>query len=327
MDTKQTSFSAASVFPAKLLRLKAVDKNKKIMPLHIQLNPTNICNFNCSFCSCSGRAKTLKMSFEDIKEIMVKAKKCGTKAVTITGGGEPLTHPQINEIVALHKELGIKVGLVSNGTLIKNLNQASLDYITWIRFSSSDWLETQLAPLSMTLFDWFSGISKAVERGKNVDWAFSYVLTSKPKYNILQEIIDCANEFNFTHVRVVSDLFDLENVPDMSEVKKNLKNDELVVYQGRKDQTKGAKKCLISLLKPVIGADGKIYPCCGTQYALANPGKDYEKSMCMGDGKDIDKIFEEQKYFDGSVCVKCYYSEYNFALEAITCELKHKEFV
>ena len=331
-NAKQMSFSAASVFPAKLLKMKVIDDKGRVMPIHLQINPTNVCNFNCPFCSCANRNKGLQLSYEDHKEILEKAVKHGCKSVTITGGGEPLMHPKISEIIKLCSNLGIKVGLVSNGMLLSKLNREDMERITWCRISSSDYLEENLKTINKTLDDWFNIIDGAVKIGSDVDWAFSHVLTKNARCDILAKCIDFANKHNFTHIRIVSDLLDLDNVPDMELVKKILReqlkvDDHLVIYQGRKDHVRGRKKCLISLLKPVIGPDGKIYPCCGTQYALENPSKDYEKTMNMGDAKDIDKLFEEQKFFDGSVCVKCYYEQYNYALEVITSEVKHKEFV
>jgi len=327
---KIASFSSASVFPAKLLKVKVL-KGNKIIPIHVQLNPTNVCNFNCPFCSCGNRDKTVMLPFEDIVEIMTRAKECGCKSVTITGGGEPLMHPQINEIITyLAEKLGLKVGIVTNGSMITMLKPQTLFWISWIRISASDYLEEQLATGNMPLKAWFDMIEQFSIIG-NVDWAFSYVLSSKPKFELLAKIIDFANKHSFTHVRIVSDLLDLENVPDMDKVRLELKklrmNDKLVIYQERKDHTIGTKRCLISLLKPVVGPDGKLYPCCGTQYALNNPSGDYEKTMCMGDAKKLDLLFESQKCFDGSICKRCYYSDYNWALNVITTKLIHEEFV
>ena len=84
---------------------------------------------------------------------------------------------------------------------------------------------------------------------------------------------------------------------------------------------------LISLLKPVIGADGLLYPCCGTQYAMFPPPGDYDDLMCMGPAIELYSIYQEQKHFDGSQCVRCYYDEYNALLEQIIIPLEHKEFV
>jgi len=85
--------------------------------------------------------------------------------------------------------------------------------------------------------------------------------------------------------------------------------------------------CLLSILKPVIGVDGYIYPCCGTQYALEDPARDYDRAMRMGKIEDLEDIILNQAFFNGSICHKCYYSQYNEALDVMIKGLKHESFV
>jgi organic radical activating enzyme len=258
---------------------------------------------------------------------MKKARKSGCQSVTITGGGEPLCHPDIVKIIKDIKALGIKIGLVTNGTLVhtSTLDESFWSCITWCRISSGD----------HRIFDdsYEEQLESAVSRGPNVDWAFSHVLTSKPNYETIRRVVQFANKHdNFTHIRLVSDLLNLKDVPAMDQIKSKLYeakvDDTKIIYQGRKDATQGTKRCLISLLKPVIGTNGMLYPCCGTQYAQATPSKDFGGAeMTMGSAKDIDKIFNKQQCFDGSKCATCYYSEYNKSLEILVDKIKHKEFV
>lgn len=319
------SYAAASLFPMKILLndslIKHIRNNKMIPIVHLQLNPTNRCTRNCSYCSCSEREKSLELPHRRIMNIMKKAKKYGCQSVTITGGGEPLMHQKINEIIRDIHGLGIEIGLVSNGDLLKKLTNESLEKIRWCRISLSDY-----GPFNEIFI---YNLEKHIDRGPAVDWSFSYVLCKEPEYEKLARAIKFANENNFTHVRVVSDLLDLENVPDMEVVKKEMErmgvDDRLVNYQGRKDFGLGDERCLISLLKPVIGADGYIYPCCGTQYALKEPSKDYEKTMRMG--KDLEKLYHNQSYFNGSACAKCYYKDYNYLLNLLLTKIKHIDFV
>jgi len=327
MEHKEYTYTAANIFPTKILTnmelLNKIMNEKKIPPIHVQLNPTNRCNLNCPFCSCSARDKRMELSREDIKEIMSKARRIGCESVTITGGGEPLMHPNIFDIIRDIGDMGIKIGLVSNGLLLDSITTEIFSYITWIRISSGD---------NRGFPDRYKKhLENAMEKGQNVDWSFSHVVTAKPNYDTIRELVKFANKHACSHVRLVSDLLDLNAVKDMKQIKKILNNagisDELVIYQGRKKYVPGVKKCLISLLKPVVGADGMLYPCCGTQYALENPGRDYEKTMNMGPAKDIDKLYENQAWFDGSVCVKCYYDNYNKALDILLADVHHKEFV
>jgi len=329
MENKIASFTAASVFPAKLLAnaelVRKIMKEKKIPPIHVQLNVTNRCNLNCQFCSCSKRDRKLELSCEEIMEIMKKARKAGCKSCTITGGGEPLMHPRISDIIRGINAEKIEIGLVTNGLLLGQVPADVFKRITWIRVSSADDREFT--------DEYGRMLGAAVERGMDVDWAFSHVVGSKPNYDTIVKIIKFANNYAFTHVRLVSDLLDLNAVEDMSTIKRKLKkrvDDSLVIYQGRKTFERGKWGCYISLLKPVITPDGRIVACCGWQYRKKNPSRDYDTKDSMGLAKDIDKLYEKQAWqacFDGSGCDRCYYMDYNRALKILLSDLRHKEFV
>jgi len=316
------SFTAASAFPLKVIQNRACRNGVgRIIPVHVQFNPTNACNLNCSFCSCSNRKKTEKMRLEEFQGMIRMFAGLGTKALTITGGGEPMLHPNINEIIRASVECGVQVGLVTNGVFAGNLSMARMKFPPkWIRVSVSD--DRDVDGLFKSLLPVISTIGS--------DWAFSYVLTRAPDYDKLRAIVKFAEDHGFCHVRVVADLFDIGAVPNMEVVRSELSfssGEALVIYQGRKEFVLGRASCLISLLKPVIGPDGGVWPCCGVQYALNDPSRDLETSMRMGDWRDFPLIMEEQFAFDGSRCVRCYYDEYNRVLGMLTVPLEHREFV
>ncbi len=329
---KVSSFTAAGSIPMKIfanqeLYRSMVDKGH-IPLVHLQLCPTNFCNLHCSFCSCSKRDKKLQLTLEQIQEILDTSKKLGCQSLTVTGGGEPLLHPSINEILGYalfnHK---IKVGLVSNGILIKNLKTCILNEFTWMRISLGDervFDETFEKNLSNAVFSTYTK-----GKGFSVDWSFSYVVGKKPNLKLIKKMVKFANAYQFTHIRMTQDI--LNPTANYNKIQKYLKtqkvDDSKVIYQDRSQYVPGAKRCLISLLKPTIGADGKIYPCCGVQYALKKPSKDFEKTMRMGDISELEQVISRQKCFDGSKCVKCYYNTYNVMLAAILDGVKHGEFV
>jgi len=305
---KVASYTAAGTFPTKLIGCAFLESSN-IKPFHVQLNPTNLCNLNCSFCSCANK-ENISLSVYDIVDIMNKFVRLGCKAVTITGGGEPLLYQGINNVIDWLYSLGVQTGLVTNGTKLADLQT---DKLTWVRVSASDsrFFEADI-------------LKKAVQRLPDIDWSLSYVLSEDPDIDNIMKVIEFANKFNFTHVRIVSDLLNLENV-SMVNIMKHAKHiDHKVIYQPRKEYTHGTKDCWISLLKPVVGADGKLYPCCGVQYAEKEPSLNYNEGMCMG--TDIDTIWERQIRFDGSKCVKCYYSAYNDILSQIK-RISHRIFL
>jgi hypothetical protein len=172
--------------------------------------------------------------------------------------------------------------------------------------------------------------SAVVGRTRHVDWSFSYVLGRKPDLANIRAVVSFASAHAFTHVRLVNDLLDLEQSAGVDQIRSEFVNcpgESLVIYQGRKTFTRGTPRCLISLLKPVVGADGHMFPCCGAQYATDTPIRDYKGEVDMGHWRDFPRLFTEQRYFDGSVCSCCYYGSYNTLLESMTAHLSHREFV
>lgn len=319
------SYTAADTFPTKLIQnQKVIDIAGKIRPYHIQLYPTNVCNLKCDFCSCANRGKKDELSIEQINSVLHTAWRLGCRAVTISGGGEPTLHPNINEILEKIKDLGMKAGITSNGISLKNLKIGNLrNNITWLRISHSD------------LRDWTkeyqTEIAEILKYGPAIDWGFSYVITNNINFEMLKNVIEFSNEHNAAYVRIVSDLLNLDDVGDMASIREYLHShnvdDSIVIYQGRKNFHPGVEKCLISLLKPVINADGYIYPCCGVQYSKKEPDLELNKNMSMGRIEDLYDIYRNQKYFNGNVCVKCYYDDYNFVLDKLTTKIKHEDFL
>lgn len=109
-----------------------------IGPISINLDPTSACNFNCPYCVDYKIIKTNKiLSFTEIRKYLefLKAKKL--KSVILIGGGEPLLHPDICQIIQLIKELDLELGIVTNGSLLKKIIPVIhlLKKPDWIRLS------------------------------------------------------------------------------------------------------------------------------------------------------------------------------------------------
>jgi MoaA/NifB/PqqE/SkfB family radical SAM enzyme len=323
--SRESNFSAAGgALPTKILHNQELMEgimDGHISPIHLQLNPTNRCNLKCKFCSCSKRDKNLEIPIQQLIDVCHRFWDIGCAAATITGGGEPLMYQNFNEMAHELSLMGLDLGLVSNGWLM-TYTPGLWSKFTWIRISVSD--ETDTARLLARL-----------ENVVNVetDWAFSYVVGAYPEPTKLAACLAFAEKAKFTHVRVVSDILDSAvNLRNMRTGLQDLKVDPthpLLIWQDRSNYEPGTSKCLISLLKPVIGADGGIYPCCGSQYAKANETGDYPKSLQMANvlTDEFEDIWSEQLHFDGSRCDKCYYGHYNRFLADLLEEPKHVRFV
>lgn len=279
-----------------------------------------MCNLNCSFCSCSKREKGQQLEISQLVKSVREFAELGTKAVTITGGGEPCCYKNLPDLIQELKELGIQSGMVSNGLLLDSIKHV-LPLLTWLRVSVSDDRDIDL----------LLNVLKRIVPNARIDWAFSYVLTANFNFEKLVKVIEFAQLHNFTHIRLVSDLLDLDNLESMGSIKGHLLergiDDSLILYQDRSEYVAGSKECKISLLKPVLAPDGWIYPCCGVQYALPQSEGLFPKEMRMCNMDEINQYFSQQEVFDGSICAKCYYTSYNDVLNVLTQSYEHHRFV
>lgn len=83
----------------------------------IYIEITNKCNFNCVYCyNDSNYTKNEEISFQVIKKIVEFCTQSGVKTLEISGG-EPLIHSYFNEILEYIYEKGLRVRLISNGSL------------------------------------------------------------------------------------------------------------------------------------------------------------------------------------------------------------------
>ncbi|MEW5906225.1 MAG: radical SAM/SPASM domain-containing protein [Elusimicrobiota bacterium] len=77
---------------------------------------TNRCNLSCSFCARSGRPPR-DMTLEEFRSAAAQVKPLAS-GVFLHVLGEPMLHPEFPAILSAASELGLKVTLVTNGTLI-----------------------------------------------------------------------------------------------------------------------------------------------------------------------------------------------------------------
>jgi MoaA/NifB/PqqE/SkfB family radical SAM enzyme len=86
-----------------------------IAPLNVGYQITRRCNLKCVYCSESTYIPD--PSFDDIKKGLINLKDSGVVKVNLTGG-EPLLRKDIIDIVDIANDLGLKVAIDSNATLM-----------------------------------------------------------------------------------------------------------------------------------------------------------------------------------------------------------------
>jgi len=118
--------------------ITALKQGKRPFPITLEIDLTNRCNHNCSFCNYAERINTSRDSLDTsvLKTRLKEAKTLGTKAVVFSGGGEPMLHKDYFEIIDFTKQVGFDVGTISNGSIIAENNVDTIvKSLQWIRIS------------------------------------------------------------------------------------------------------------------------------------------------------------------------------------------------
>jgi MoaA/NifB/PqqE/SkfB family radical SAM enzyme len=101
-------------------------------PLLVHLIPIRRCNIDCGYCNEYDKVSPPVPS-EILAERIDKLAQLGTSVVAFSGG-EPMLHPDLDELIRRIRRHGMMAGLITNGYLlvqkrIEQLNEAGLDYL------------------------------------------------------------------------------------------------------------------------------------------------------------------------------------------------------
>ena len=137
-----TPYSNLKIF-AHAQALNEVGEGKRISPIYIRMKPTNYCNHKCYYCSYADSALGLRDSvnkqdqipWEKMQEIISDISDMGVKAVTFSGGGEPLVYPYIVEAMQRILDADIDLSIITNGQLLKGERAEVLAKAKWVRIS------------------------------------------------------------------------------------------------------------------------------------------------------------------------------------------------
>lgn len=135
-------------------RIAALAEGRPAAPIHVRIKPTNRCNHSCWYCAY--RADNLQLGesmdladtipeskmFEIVEDLIVM----GVRAVTFSGGGEPLLYKPLPEVVRRLATNGIQVATLTNGSNLRGpMADAFAEYGTWVRVSMDGWNDESYA--------------------------------------------------------------------------------------------------------------------------------------------------------------------------------------
>src|SRR5919106_799373 len=99
-------------------------------PIVAQIIPTRRCNLSCTYCNEFDHSSN-PVPLEDLRQRIDQLARLGTTIITLSGG-EPLLHPDVDELVRHIRRSGAIATLITNGyrltpAMIGRLNAAGLD--------------------------------------------------------------------------------------------------------------------------------------------------------------------------------------------------------
>jgi len=118
-------------------RVAAWQKDRLIAPIYVEISPLSYCNHRCIFCGLDFiRGERSKLKTSVLMAQIESMARLGVKSIMFGGEGEPLLHPDLPEIAAWAKEVGLDVSVTTNGmTGTAKFWEKLLPSLTWIRFS------------------------------------------------------------------------------------------------------------------------------------------------------------------------------------------------
>ncbi len=286
---KATPYSNLKIF-AHAQALNDIQEGKRIAPVYIRIKPTNYCNHKCYYCSYADNALGLRDSVnrqdqiprEKMLEIISDLKDMGVKAVTFSGGGEPLVYPYIIEAMQKILDAGIDLSIITNGQLLKGERAEVLAKAKWVRISfDSVNAETyaKVRQIPLTAFDEvcdnirnFAGI-----KNSNCELGVNFVINHENADQVY-DMAKMVKELGVNHIkytaRVTKDLFEyhapfrLEAIDQIHRAKDELEDDGFRVinkYESDFDSVlvfhRCYDKCYVNRIFTVIAADSKVYFC------------------------------------------------------------------
>jgi MoaA/NifB/PqqE/SkfB family radical SAM enzyme len=350
-------------------KIRALAEGKITAPISARIKPTNKCDHKCFYCAytpgngCSV-SETINMKDEIPKvkllEVLTDFSEMGVKAVTYSGGGEPLIYPDISEAMRKTLDLGIDLSIITNGQKLCGEKAEILKDAKWVRISASEnnaqlFSETRKRPAS-----WFYELQDnirqfALHKSSECELGINYVVNkknSKEVYNSVKYFMElgvnhikftplCNADFREYHKDIKEDV-----LSQIEKARKDFSGPNFVVYDTYKNDfeltglyDRKYPVCYFKQVVPVIAADSKVYFC---------HDKTYNKQGILGDlknmsfkelwfSKDTEKRFKEfdpRKYCQHH----CTYDSRNILTERIINDLdnlqtyqpesnKHKNFV
>lgn len=271
-------------------KLKSLEKGEVTAPLYARVKPTNFCNHKCYYCSYADTALNLRKTvdrrdsipWERLKQVLNDMAGMGVKAITFSGGGEPLVYPQIADAMKLVLSRGMDLSIITNGQNLSGENAETLAKAKWARISMDSCDAGQYARIRGLPIEAFRTVSSNISnfskiKNKDCELGINFVVNHENAGSVY-EMAKYVKGLGVNHIkftaRITKDLqayhapFKESVVGQIRRAQKELSTgafkiinkyecdfDFCAVFQ------RTYSKCYMSQVVTVIGADSKVYMC------------------------------------------------------------------
>ena len=272
---------------------------KKFKKIYIEI--TNICNLSCSFCSKVEKPRKM-LSITEFKTIVEKVKDY-TDYIYLHVKGEPLTHPNIIELINIAKEYNLKVNLTTNGVLFPKYAEelSKCENLSKINFSLHS--ENNIPNYCEKIFDSVSKLQNQTVIYRL--WTLKENELDEKSTIIVDKII---NYYNL-------DKSFIEKVKAENNIKINSttyvdKDNEFIWPEINEYQSNGY--CYALKTQIAILSDGTVVPCCldsNGQIELGNIfNNSLEEIINSERYQNLKKSFQDRKPCE-ELCKSCTFKE------------------
>ncbi len=331
----------------------------QIIPSHVQLIISDLCNQNCHFCAYRMDGGFSTEQFGEMKggilvknpnrripeekaiEILNDCADVGVKAIQFTGGGEPTAHPKHIDIFKHAHWRGLKTGLVTNGLIMRDFGVlANMD---WVRVSLDAGKGESYEKIRESKgFDKvLSNIRTLVGVGTPCVIGIGFVVTRENNKEIATAC-KIARDLGVRYIRI-SAMFSEEGskyyrglgAPIRISIRegKEFETDSFKVVdlfsRRMSDLDQGSPKhefCGYQNFTVYIGGDQKVYRCCTTSYTKHGEVGDLSKSTFKEWLISWEKK-EAYEKFDARSCHHCQFHAQNEVINYLVSEPTHVDFV
>ncbi|MBR3601204.1 MAG: radical SAM protein [Lachnospiraceae bacterium] len=302
-------------------RLLDIKEKGETYPVHITIGLTEYCCHKCVFChsefATSDTTRNATMQREQLISFLKEAYECGVKSVTLVGSGEPLLHPEIEEILRDIKNIGLEIGIFTNGSKAKGtLLNTIIDTCTFVRFSINAGDSKEHEKVHGVVGDFeniVSNVSEMVKKKKEKNLKFPTIGTQmvfyEGNYRSMVKAAKMWGEIGVDYFEIkpviagegnqvdktVFPAKDKEEVHKLMDEAKQYETNTYNVYTKynqyivtQDTNNRQYTKCYGSLLDMNLWADGNIFVCANLEherYIIGNIYKNTFKEIWNGEQK------------------------------------------